>query len=144
MTTAKDALAALGITEEETEQLQEEMKQQTRRDPRICLCGHPMSRHSINNGIGLCELPKSTCNCKFERPVLRVGDTRLFLRNTTGHGPEHALTRGIVALATAGKEAEWLIPIACDKCGTEEGRIVPMALTDRSVLICENCIMEIR
>lgn len=154
MTTAKDALAALGITDDEVEQFQAEMKQQTRRDPRICMCGHPMSRHSTDAGIGLCALPKSICNCKFPKAALKVGDTRLFLRNTSGPAAEHALTRGMIASASAGKEVEWIIPVECDKCKATEGRIVPVPITDamtvayessnRNVLLCEDCMMGLR
>ncbi len=154
MTTAKDALAALGISPEETTAIEEEMKNQSRRDPRICMCGHPMSRHSTDAGVGLCSLPKSTCNCKFPTPALKVGDTRLFLRSTTGPGAEHALTRGIIALALAGKEAEWLVPVECNKCKTTDGKIIPVPLTDamtvaydsanRNFLLCEECMLGLR
>jgi hypothetical protein len=41
----------------------------------------------------------------------------MFLRKSTGPGPEHALTRGIAALAEAGKGCDWLEGAkACDKC----------------------------
>lgn len=154
MTSAKNALAALGITPEEAEQVKESIKQQTRRDPRICLCGHPMSRHYTDAGVSSCLLPKSDCNCQFPTAALKVGDTRLFLRNTSGPGPEHALTKGIIALTMQNKEAEWLIPIECNKCKATEGRIVPVPITDamtvayesakRNVLLCEDCMMGLR
>ena len=153
MTTAKDALAALGITDDEVAQMQQELKQQTRRDSRVCICGYPMSRHDFSAGVGvaLVRLPKSEFTCKSSKAVLKVGDTRLFLRTTTGPGPEHALTKGMVATAMAGKEVEWLVDVECSKCKTTEGRISPVPLTagltiayeasSTNALLCEDCMM---
>lgn len=69
------------------------------------------------------------------------------------HGVEHALVRGIAALADIGKEAKWIDPPKCDRCQTTEGRIVPCPITEgkqvaykatgRDALLCDKCMEEI-
>ena len=153
MTSAKDALAAMGIGLEEAIQADTRLKERQVRDPRICLCGHAINKHINENGIVLCTPSRMVCPCKCVRPVIEVEDTRKFLRKTTGPGVEHALVRGIAALADIGKEAKWIEPLKCDRCQATEGRIVPCPITEgkqvaykatgRDALLCEKCMEEI-
>lgn len=153
MTTAKDALAALGLSADEAIEVDEKLKEKTTRDSRICICGHAVNKHLQTNGIVMCTPSRMVCPCKNVRPVIEVEDTRLFLRKTTGPGFEHALVRGMAALAQAGKEARWLEDPKCDRCSTTEGRIVPVPITTgksvayeatgRDALLCEKCMEEI-
>lgn len=153
MTTAKDALAAMGIDFDEAVKADNKLKDRQIRDPRICLCGHAVNKHTVTNGMVLCTPSRMVCPCKSVRAVIEVEDTRKFLRKTTGPGVEHALVRGIAALADNNKEAKWIDPIKCDRCATTEGRIIPCPITEgkqvaykatgRDALLCTACMEEI-
>jgi hypothetical protein len=154
MTSAKEALAALGITAEEAHEADEKLKDRKPRDPRVCLCGHAINKHTTPAGVITCQPSRMYCPCKNIRPVIEVEDTRLFLRKTTGPGVEHALVRGISALAQVGKEARWLDEIKCDRCNTTEGRIMPVPINGASktvayeatgldALLCDKCMEEV-
>jgi hypothetical protein len=155
MTKATDALAALGISADEAIQADEMLKEKTKinRDPRICLCGHASNKHLVANGVVMCNPSRMVCPCKNLRPVIEVEDTRKFLRKTTGPGIEHALVRGIAALAKEGKEARWIDTPKCDRCSTTDGKIVPVPITagktvayeptNHNALLCEKCLGEI-
>lgn len=103
------------------------------RDGRICLCGHPMSRHTFVNGGSTCSPSRLVCKCRHSRPVLETSDTRVFLRKTRGVGSGHALSQGI--LAAKGKhEITWLIEMKCDKCGAD-GKVSPVVVSERGIIL---------
>jgi hypothetical protein len=153
MSSAKDALEAMGISAEEAIAADENLKERKQRDSRICLCGHAVNRHLVSSGSVLCTPSRMVCPCKNIRPVLEVDDIRMFLRKTTGPGVEHALVRGMAALAKDGKSARWIEEVACDRCHTTEGRITAVPITAGktvayeatgfNALLCESCMAEI-
>jgi hypothetical protein len=98
--------------------LDEALTQPPRRnDKRICICGHPMSRHNTKKA-GECVPARFTCACRKQVPVLEVPDTRYFLSRSLGSGEKHALMRGIF-LAQKGmgeafdEKAKWLVDLEC-------------------------------
>jgi len=120
------------------------------RDGRICICGHPMKRHTEYGGLSTCSPSRLVCPCKKGKPVLEVSDTRVFLRKTRGSGTAHALTQGI--LACKGKhEVKWLVEQRCDRCKSE-GKVSPVPVTQQGiikdeatgydVLLCQRCREE--
>ena len=120
------------------------------RDGRICLCGHPMKRHTDTGGRSACSPSRLICPCKKSRPVIESSDTRVFLRKTRGSGSGHALAQGI--LAAKGKhEIKWLVEMKCDKCEAE-GKVSPVAVSQRGTimdeatgfdaLLCQKCREE--
>lgn len=100
----------------------------------ICVCGHPVGRHTQIQGITLCKPTRMDCPCKNLRAVLRAEDTRNFLRKTEGSGALHALGRGLKAAQDAGKSVEWLVEAKCDRCSVE-GPVSPVAVTQRGVIV---------
>jgi hypothetical protein len=154
MSDAKDALAAIGINWEEAVEADSKQTERKPRDQRVCLCGHGINRHTDAAGTLLCKPSQIDCKCKKLRPVIEVEDTRLFLRKTNGAGQEHALIRGMSALAKAGKSAKWIEPAMCDRCGKTDGRILPVPLNKASLtianegtgidaLLCTDCMEKI-
>lgn len=140
MSGAEDALEAMGISLNEAMEADEALRDRPlRRDGRVCLCGHGMSRHTVSGGVVWCKPARMDCLCKKARPVIEVDDTRAFLRKTAGAGPMHALVRGISAVAAAGKRVDWLIDLVCDKCGAEgSGKgIAPVPVTRNGVVTDE-------
>ena len=93
-------------------------------DRRICICGHPMSRHdSVTHA---CKPAALSCPCKRKVAVIEVPNTRYFLAKTTGSGMNHALARGIFMARNAMGEdfderAKWLVELRCENptCGKE-------------------------
>lgn len=125
-------LAALGLDLDEV--LEEDSELRTRpakRDGRICACGHSMTKHKFDKFIGVhtCKPSKMDCPCKNPRPVLEAEDTRPFLRRTQGGGARHALSRGLAALVSSGKSAEWIIELKCDGCKEDSDALVPVPVT---------------
>lgn len=151
MSDARSILADMGLDPDEAIETDKSLKTKPTRDPRICVCGHAVNKHVVESGA--CEPTRYKCPCRQVIPVLTVDDTRLFLRRTTGPGAEHALTRGIAALADANKGCEWIEDNhKCFKCGgNDKLRAVP---TDQSgtmvkyehaafnILACANCYEE--
>lgn len=144
-------LEALGLSLEEVLEADKKITGATkkgRRDRRVCLCGHPIGRHSEYAGTMTCKPSALLCPCKAIKPVVEAEDIRPFLRKTEGSGAMHALTRGIAAAVSSGKEVTWLIEIKCDKCGGTEN-VVPAAVTQNGflkdtatgfdVLLCHGC-----
>lgn len=131
MQTAKDALAAMGLDLNEVLTMDESLRTRPqKRDGRICVCGHGVTKHTVYpNGKVYCKPSKMECPCKNVRPVIDVEDTRPFLRRTEGGGSEHALTRGLAALAASEKEAHWIIDLVCDTCGEYDESIQPVPTT---------------
>lgn len=134
---SNEAFEFFDFTEDEAEEVAKEIKETEGvhvRDGRICLCGHPMTRHSEFSGIMSCSPTRLVCPCKKSRPVLEASDTRVFLRKTRGSGTSHALTQGVLASAKAGHKIEWLIEQKCDKCGVE-GKVSPVSVTQHGVIV---------
>ena len=118
------------------------------RDGRICLCGHPVGRHTIATGITYCKPSRMECPCKSCRPVIESDDVRPFLRKTGGAGRQHALGRGMAAAMEKGIHFEWTIDMECDRCH-EQGRLSPVPVTQNGTatqeatgfdaLLCTSC-----
>jgi hypothetical protein len=47
----------------------------------------------------------------------------------------HALSRGLAALISKGKNAEWIIPLVCDKCKEPSGNLSPIPITKNFVAV---------
>ncbi len=147
--TAIDALAAMGLTVDEVLEIDATVLGKRDKDSRVCLCGHPMARHTQVAGIVMCKPSRMDCACKRARPVIEVSDLRPFLRKTEGSGALHALTRGMAVLASNGKSAKWIIELVCDRCGVYDNKVLPCAVTQQGtaaqrstgfdVLLCEKC-----
>lgn len=127
-----DALSALGLDLEEVLEADSDLRTRpSKRDGRICACGHSMTKHKFDKFIGVhtCKPSKMDCPCKNPRPVLEAEDTRPFLRRTQGGGARHALSRGLAALVSSGKSAEWIIDLNCDGCKEASDVLVPVPVT---------------
>jgi hypothetical protein len=156
MTSAKEALEMLGINVDEAIETDKKRTETKPRDPRICLCGHAVNKHSTASGEVQCVPSRYWCPCKKLRPVIQVEDTRLFLRKSNGPNQEHALIRGIAASVVAEKDVKWIIDVACDICSktSAEARIMPTPVTEfktvsyeatgYDALVCEDCLEKIR
>ena len=155
MTSAEDALAAIGMNLDEVVEIDNTLRTRPAvRDGRICICGHGVSKHTdYNNGVVTCKPSKMDCPCKKIRPVLEAQDTRPFLRRTQGSGSLHALSRGMAALATQGKSATWIIPLECDRCEKSADKLSPVPVTLNGIevteptgydaLLCDSCRKEV-
>lgn len=149
-------LAALGVSLEEVLEADSELRTRpAKRDGRICICGHSITKHKFDKYLGVyeCKPSRMHCPCKEARPVLEAEDTRPFLRRTQGSGAMHALSRGLAALVASGKTAEWTIDMVCDRCGEESSELLPVPVTKNGMasieptgidkLICSSCRAEI-
>lgn len=137
MSNAEGALAAMGISVEEAAEADEALRERPlMRDGRVCLCGHGVGRHTSTGGVVWCKPARMDCPCKKIRPVLEVEDSRPFLRKTAGGGAMHALVRGISALVSSGKRADWIVDLECDKCGGSD-EVVPVPVTRNGVVADE-------
>lgn len=138
VTSAADALLAMGIDPDEAAQVDLELRGKSGvRDNRICLCGHGVSKHLQMSGAVYCKPSRMECPCKVVRPVLEAEDTRAFLRKTVGAGAMHALARGLSSLRERGKSGSWIVDLKCDRCGSEESPIVPVPVTKNGVAVSE-------
>ena len=157
MRPARELLLDMGLDPDEAIRVSEELKSYHRkpRNPDICVCGHPMARHTEiegRPGEWTCQPSRMYCPCDHARAVLRVEDTRMFLRKTKGPKFEHALMLGLTQLITAGKEAEWIDdPRTCDKCGTRcdpfpvpltRSNSIAYEASSRNALLCQICYEE--
>lgn len=143
-----DPFSFFDFTEDEAREALAVVSDKTKVRGKICICGHPMGRHSITSGLTSCTAGKQTCPCKRARAVIEVDNARIFLRRTTGGGALHALTLGMTAALEAGQQVDWVIDVACDRCGnsglvsptpvTENGVIMNKA-TGYNVLLCRDC-----
>lgn len=130
MTTAKDALEAMGMNVDEVMEIDSVLRTRpSARDGRICLCGHGVSKHQVFSGRVVCKPSKMDCPCKKVRAVIDAEDARPFLRRTQGGGPMHALSRGLAALAASGKDAQWIVDLECDLCHEHSDNLVPVPVT---------------
>jgi len=152
MMTPEEMLASMGISMEEAEEANENLRVRPAhggRDARICICGHGVSRHTVTNGAVYCKPTRMECPCKKVRAVIEAEDTRPFLRRTGGAGAMHALSLGLVGLAQKGRSARWVVDLVCDRCGKEDSNVVPAAVTSNGVgvsyptgydvLLCPGC-----
>lgn len=151
---SKNPFDFLDFTFEEAQEANEQLaKSRLGRDKRICICGHPMSRHTLNpRGQVVCKPTAMYCPCKEKRAVLEVEDCRDFLFKTAGSAKFHALGRGITVAIEKGHKVEWIIDIRCDRCG-EEKPIVPVAVSQHGVirdeatgydaLLCRDCRQQV-
>lgn len=111
-------LDAFDVDQEKLELIDQVVSQPPPRyDRRICICGHPISRHDPQTGI--CKPSRLDCPCKRKHAVLDVPNTRYFLGKTLGSGEKHALTRGIfLARRAMGEDfdakAKWLVELKCE------------------------------
>ena len=155
MSSAKDALAAMGLDVENVLEIDNVLRTRPQvRDGRICLCGHGVTKHTVAaNGAVLCKPSKMTCPCRKVRAVIDAEDARPFLRRTQGAGPMHALSRGLAALAQSGKDAQWIIDLVCDRCGEYNESLIPVPVTQQGqatteatgfdALLCPTCREEV-
>ena len=155
---AEKALEELGISLDEMKEAERELHEQGVRryrssNPKICACGHGVSRHTLINGVVYCKPARMECPCKHCRPVLEADDTRKFLFRTNGAGPLHALTMGMYASAKDGKSVKWIIDLECDRCKEQTGTVVPVPVTQNGIattystgydaLLCPTCRVEV-
>jgi hypothetical protein len=153
---ALEALAALGLDMDDMAEAEAELeamgarRKRSDRDGRICICGHPVARHTDSGiGISLCKPSRMECPCKKCRPALEASDIRQFMRKTWGGGSLHALSLGIAAQVKSGRSVKWIVDIQCDRCKTASGEIVPVpvsqtghAMTEATgydVFLCRDC-----
>jgi hypothetical protein len=151
LVSSENALEAMGISVEEAREVDKKLtrKSKTKRDRRVCVCGHAVSKHTTYNGILVCKPSAMMCPCKKITPVLEAEDTRMFLRKTEGAGPMHALTRGISACLEAGRQVEWIVSLQCARCGSSDKRVTPVPVTQNGysadyatgfdALLCDDC-----
>ena len=146
-------LGSFDFDVEDVKKVEERKYEAKHRDARICVCGHPMTRHTIVNGLVFCKPTRLECPCKTTKPVLEAEDVRYFIRRTQGPGPEHALARGIFASINAGKGVKWIIEMSCDRCNEVREDLTPAPVTQRGVisydeptgfdaLLCRQCREE--
>jgi len=150
-------LDAFDVNQDELELIDKAVRQPPQRnDRRICICGHPVSRHDKETRA--CRPARFDCPCRRLHPVIEVPNTRFFLSRTMGSGEKHALTRGIFMARQAmgddfDERAKWLVELQCEnpeckqptklypvKCDTDWFRIYD-ADKEQGVtcFYCENC-----
>jgi hypothetical protein len=149
-----------GYSEEEvkevidTQNLQKRLSKESRQ---ICACGHSVKHHDVTNlGEVACSPGRQKCKCDFIKPVIRVPNTRFFMRKSTGNGKFHALTLGIAEAIRAIKkedgdleQIEWLVPPICEKCKKENVPLHPTNVSslgvivdepaEKNALLCDDC-----
>lgn len=150
---SQDPFAFMDFTLDEAIEADNDMRQRpAERDGRVCLCGHPMARHTNISGLVICKPTRMECPCKNQRAVLEADDVRPFLRKTGGPGPMHALGRGMAAATTKGIKFNWLVEPECDRC-KKQGPLSPVPVTQRGIstsqatgfdaLLCADCRQEV-
>lgn len=148
------ALEAMGLSIDEVRKADSSVRDRPHdRDSRVCLCGHPVSRHTVTNGVVYCKPGRMECPCKKCRPVIEASDTRKFLRKTSGAGALHALSLGMLALVESNKTVKWIIDLQCDRCKKNDNAVVPVPVTQHGkavtyatgydALLCRACRSEI-
>ena len=152
--TAEDALAAIGISlEDAIDGDNALLRSSGNKSKLVCVCGHPVSRHTETVGVVYCKPTRMECPCKKIRPVLEAEDLRCFLRKTAGSGSMHALTRGMAASAQKEKKVRWVIDLKCDRCKKHVDRLVPTPVTQSGIavnyptghdaLLCHSCLGQV-
>lgn len=143
-----DPMSFFNSSEEETLEAIERSESSPRiRDGRICICGHPHTRHATFADVVSCTPSRMSCDCKLIRLVADVSDTRPFLRRTEGPGPDHALQKAMKVAKDRNIEVEWLIESICDKCETPARvDVVPISQNGKkgyNVFLCLTCRSEL-
>ena len=151
-------IPGLGVSVDEVREAVEQDNERTRgssRDQRICICGHPVTRHKSVAGRVRCMPSRMRCLCEELVAVVEVSDTRVFLRRTTGVGPRHALAKGLAMTYEREGRIEWLVDVVCSRCGATnplpaglrkfkgEARVVD-EMPQASRLLCASCIRGMR
>lgn len=96
-------LNSMGATLEEAIDRDRILSKRRVRESRVCICGHGATSHTETlPGIFSCQPSRMTCHCQTLYSVITVPDTRVFRRMSNGYGVDHALVRGIAALASKG------------------------------------------
>jgi hypothetical protein len=138
-------------------------------DPRICICGHNARSHGSQSvsGMGydlyqsrgkeMCSAGRQMCPCMQFEAVATCSDVRVFIFKTTGYGNNHALSKGILAAQTRGKDVAPIGEWTCKACGegAAEGKTVgpvPIGLSRQEVqrpgevnmLLCGECLGLLR
>ena len=143
-----DPMGAFDLSEDEIRNTIERETIRARvRDGRICICGHPLTRHSTYADVVACNPTKMICDCKDIRVVVETSDTRWFLRKTEGSGASHALVKAMQTARDKGADVKWLVDPVCDKpnCGNRDIRpvIVMQEKNGKSIrntiLLCSEC-----
>ena len=115
---AERLLQDMGLDASDAMQRDAELSSKRGRNPFICICGHPESRHTVIGESVYCRPSKLECHCPVIQRVVRASDTRVFVRKTNGYGREHALTRGLAAAAKKQIEVDWVPGLECASCRT--------------------------
>ena len=152
LTRIPSALAELGLPEEqvdfELDELEQEMKSK-----KVCICGHPMRRHSLLLDNWDCQPARIWCPCSKPIPVLEAEDLRLFQCQTFGWGARHALTQGIRKSDKALRATRLLANAHCWIC-EGLGTLYPTPLDGNNfptkqpaainALFCQSCLLKAR
>lgn len=135
----QSAFSAFDFTSEDVEAALVQLAEEATRGKPICICGHPHGRHEWleNLGQNVCNANKQNCKCQKLRLVMEAEYARVFLRKTTGPGPLHALAQGVRELEKLGKKVEWIVDIACDRCG-KAGQVSPCPVNQRGSVMYED------
>jgi hypothetical protein len=141
---------SLSFSEEDAEAVLDEFEAEKSLNGQICACGHTIKQHKYSSTLNktMCKSGKQLCTCAYVNPVLRVSNSRFFMRKSTGHGPRHALTLGILSVIrenrmreeyvpTKGEKnpkkeitMEWMNnPVSCERCQAIDRKLSPILLT---------------
>lgn len=136
VTTASDALTALGLDIDEVSENEKNLRERISGDKKLCACGHSEGRHTMASHFVRCEPALLTCPCRTFNPVGTASDTRFFLKNTDGAGHFHALGKGLRLLGKAGGVFTCTVH-QCVKCGTdaEYPDLQPVAVSQRGIIL---------
>jgi hypothetical protein len=130
MKEAQELALQFGFDLDELKLRDEKLKAPREVDRRICLCGHAVSRHSMEENV-FCIPARWQCHCRRLKPVMVVEDTRVFVRKSYGYGPDHALLRSLPELAKRGKKGQWLDGLSCVVTGCDaEGVLLTPAMLE--------------
>jgi len=130
--------AAFDFSVDEVEDVLEEAKKSKAKSKSICMCGHADGFHdSSASGEQYCTANKQNCKCVKKDLVLVAQDTRIFLRKTTGPGPQHALAQGIRDAEKAGQMLQWIGTPKCEPCGSTVD-LSPCPVSERGVILYED------
>jgi hypothetical protein len=146
---------SLSFSEEDAEAVLDEFEAEKSLNGQICACGHTIKQHTFSSVVNktMCKSGKQLCTCAYVNPVLRVSNSRFFMRKSTGHGPRHALTLGILSVIKENRlreeyvpakdekklkkqeiTMEWINnPISCEKCQAIDKKLSPILLTTNRV-----------
>lgn len=135
----------LGITQADVDRYLEKKKSGSRRDQRVCVCGHSAGSHfdlsgeerPVDNlavGEAGCQSGKVPCACNQFKWVLTMTNIRSFIQKTTGPDDQHALSKGLASSLARGLRPEWREGIRCFYCKRppeECGRLIAIAYNER-------------